>query len=147
MADVEDLERHLGHRLPDDYRLFLRSHNGGRPNPDYVVTGTPHDPIQHVNYLNGVTDEIESCTLLWNYQVMRERLRPDLLPIGDNGCGDQFCLVLVGPDRGKIVYWDCREAWVRPPPDPLDVYPVADSFAEFLNALFDHDPLADQDTK
>ena len=73
---------------------------------------------------------------------MQERARPHLLPIGNNGCGDLFCLVLCGPDAGSIVFWDCRDAWTRPPPDPLDVYPVARNFSDFLSRLIDHDPLA-----
>lgn len=144
MSDIEDIERYLGHNLPEDYRRFLLQHNGGRVSPSEVLTGDSIYPLKHVNYLYGVKDDIESCTLRCSHYGMRERSRPELLPIGNDGGPDLFCLVLFGPDQGKIVFWDCREMWLRPPPDPLDVYPVADSFTDFLNSLFDHDPLADE---
>jgi hypothetical protein len=63
------------------------------------------------------------------------RMPLGLLPIADTGGGDQFCLWLVGEERGAVVLWD-HEAEHRPPTH-ANLHRVAPSFAAFLELLGD----------
>jgi hypothetical protein len=121
---LTDVEAELGTKLPDDYRAFLLKYNGGRPVPDTVdvenAPGTPTD----VQTLFGIGRQIESSGLVWNKQVLADRLPEDCLPIACDSGGNLFCLA----EGGRVVYIDLDS------PEP-GKYLVADSFDAFLQKL------------
>jgi hypothetical protein len=99
---LADVEAELGTKMPDDYRAFLLKYNRGSPVPDTVdvenAPGTPTD----VQTLFGVGRNIESSGLVWNKQVLADRLPEDCLPIACDSGGNLFCLA----ESGRVVYID-----------------------------------------
>lgn len=135
-VDLDALEARLGVQLPADYSAFLRRHNGGAPTPDGVpiegwANGGPTLEVRLLYcYRPHATDPDD---LLWNIECYEGRMPPGLLPIGANSCGDQICLRLAGKDHGAVVLWD-HEGEHKPPTN-RNIYPVASSFSDFLEAI------------
>jgi hypothetical protein len=77
----------------------------------------------------------------------RGRMPDGVIPIGDNGLGNQICLAVTGDRRGQVLYWDRNtevdeEDYIEDyghPPTPAErfgnIHPIARSFAEFLQGL------------
>jgi hypothetical protein len=80
----------------------------------------------------GIDDPIESSNIVWNYEQYRERLLPNLLPIACDDGADLICLMIDGEDTGAVLFWDGYA--VPHEPDCSNVYYVASSFAEFIDA-------------
>jgi len=130
--DLTRLEQVIGGPLPNDYRQFLLTYNGGVPIQFSVVDveglkGTPTD----VHVLFGIKRSIESDELFWNVEVFSERLRgKHLLPIGCDSGGCLFCLSLAENNFGTILYFDWDFENLQG-----NIYPVAHDFTSFLNKL------------
>jgi len=134
--DIEWAESQLGFRLPRDYRDFLLSHNGGRPEPElFPIHGLAKNPVGALQVFFGIDSEIESSDLLWNVEVMAGRLPANCLPIACDNSGDLICLSLYGPDAGSVLFWDYYGEQPGPIRGYENVYKIAESFGEFLNAL------------
>ncbi len=141
---VSELEKSLGCKLPIEYRNFLLSINGGRPNPDCVkVPGVPYidnvgvGALFHLRSAKPGMDEI-------TYEVQRtnQLLPKGHLPIA--GSSDLFTISLSPKTFGAVYWWNHDT-------DALDdegnflssaAYLLASSFDEFLTriaCLFDKD--------
>lgn len=137
--DLASLERILGLPLPSTYAAFLRRYNGGSPSPNTVPIqdwpeGGTEDDVRML-YRLGSDPKEDTYDLRWNFECYAGRMPPGLLPIGDTGGGDQFCLWLVGDERGAVVLWD-HEAEHRPPTH-ANLHRVAPTFSAFLELLGD----------
>lgn len=130
--DVVMLEGQLPSGLPDAYRQFLLDHNGGTPQPDCVdVPGFGETDVQ-VFY--GIDRDVETSSLRWNLDTLKERLDRSLVPIACDSGGNVFCLSLRPDDKGAVIYCDLDSVfgdYGKAPP----LYPVAADFDEFLNRL------------
>jgi hypothetical protein len=136
-SDVAELERQIGHSLPDDYRRFLLEVNGGR----LASKNTVHtDGV--VNVLLSLGNEGDPVAdLLTGVTQMRQLLAsPDLLPIGWDDGGGPILLALAGEHRGEVWLEDTND----PPEDEnrrvewferRDMKKLADSFEEFMRSL------------
>ena len=92
--DVGVLEAAMGIQLPDDYRSFLLKFNGGRPIPNgFPIEGMYNNPFGTIQVFFGVDNPIESCNIAWNFDVARDRLPGNLLPIACTGTGDRKSVV------------------------------------------------------
>jgi hypothetical protein len=73
---------------------------------------------------------------------------PDtMIPIADDGGGNQICLGIKGKERGKVYYWDHHNEWDEQdyledygepmPPEVKfqNVYLIAKSFEDFIQRL------------
>ncbi len=143
---VRAFERRIGHTLPADYRAFLLTHNGGRPEPggvEFELEGRHVDNEVHCFFPlceAGVTaapnslDELHSWPLAsaWDdlqhdlEHLYHKQLADPLLPIGTDGSSNYFCLVLAGDRRGAIVFLEHELA---------ETTPLAESFSAFLACL------------
>lgn len=104
-AQVAALEATLPRPLPPDYRRFLLLCNGEfdydrlDENEENVVswfyTLTRVKPLRT---LEQVRDRMQDPDDL--------RISEEVLPIGDDGCGNAICIGLTGKHRGKIFLWD-----------------------------------------
>jgi hypothetical protein len=79
-------------------------------------------------------------------EQFREDIPADLLPIADAGSDDQICIGLLGKMRGKLFYYDSQsmsgngdgnaeESYEETALSSYSIYPVADSFSDFMNRL------------
>jgi hypothetical protein len=146
-AEIGKFEKHVGHLLPDDYRDFLLTHNGGRPEPDAFtlnIWGRAEEDVVmcffpmrdlsigavEVDDLEGLRSWPVHCALadLMNdlKTLYEKELDQTLLPIGTDGSSNYFCIVLDGPQRGGILFLEHEMA---------EMELLAESFTAFLASL------------
>ena len=128
--DAAWLERAVSVRFPDDYRAFLLTVNGGRPDPACLrfEFGGETDDF-HVHFFFGVDDPMESCDLKWNAETTRETRTLEIVPIAGDDFGCLFYLTVRGPCVGEVLFGGL-------PLDGIVSYSrVAGSFDAFLDML------------
>lgn len=146
-AQIARLEKTVGAVLPDAYKAFLREYNGGRPAPDGFVFDSTWEEAAEEDAVfcffplrEGVRFQVENVEQLegWPIHCAWADLQNDLesldgleldsklLPIGTDGSGNYFCIVLEGDDVGRVVLFEHEQA---------SVAPLADDFNAFLDGL------------
>ena len=134
--EIASVESQLGFSLPGDYRNFLLSHNGGRPEPRgfAIESDKPNDrSVVHYFFCANKGDVYDLVT--WAKRA-RGRIPANLLPVALDPFGNLICLSVSGGERGKVYFWDHeREAGESDSPGYDNVYFVADSFRDFLDSL------------
>ena len=141
-------EEYIGYPLPADYRSFLLQHNGGHPEPDaYLVDtgfGEQEDivmcffPMRNLSVGSVTVHALEELRT-WPVHCAWDDLQSDLenlyadagieeplLPIGTDGSGNYFCIVLDGPRAPAVVFLDHETG---------ETFLLGDSFGGFLGAL------------
>lgn len=136
-GQVSALEKQLGCRLPDEYRNFLLTRNGGRPNPPYVqVPGIEDIDNVGVGDFFGLlgTAKTEN-SLLWVIPNLGRLLPSGYLPIACES--DLFTLSLRKKDFGCIHFWFHETDQVDDNGRYLESAPhlLAGSFDEFLTRI------------
>jgi len=137
---VEKLEERIGSDLPKEYKDFLLTYNGGKPNR-YIFPETEELYSLALNELYGLNTGKNATDINWNLDVFHnyERIMNQFIPIGDVINGDQFVLGISGPFRGKVYLWDHNQEvhyddFIENEL-PANMYLLADSLDEFLNKL------------
>ena len=146
-AQFAAFENHIGLPLSEEYREFLREHNGGRPEPDAFPVRTELGKQENtvlcffpLRSLRSGKAAVRKKSELRTWPLHRawEDLQHDLehlhgrelidplLPIGTDGSGNYLCLVLSGPRSGSVVFFDHETAKTRS---------LARGFREFLALL------------
>lgn len=161
--EVLSIESLIGERLPEDFREFLQTYGAAsfgelvdfrlkEPTPIYKYPGllapTPsyeRAPFSH--FYGSMTDKRSLAKRINDY---KGRIPESLMPIGDDGAGNQICIGIKGPERDRIYYWDHEndpndqeyfEDHGEPMPPEVkfqNVYLVADSFEGFIYRLHQH---------
>ena len=83
--------------------------------------------------------------LLDHIKTYKERLPKNTFPIAYDSCGNLIVISVMGPDRGKIYFWDHEmEADIDhgEVSDYSNLTLIADSFDEFLEGLYSKEELA-----
>lgn len=133
-ARLVALERQLGVVLPENYKLFLLNHNGGRPKPNFfLIHGFERNPFGSIHYFFGIDDDVKSSDVGWNYKTYYGRMPRELLPIAGDGSGNVICLSIKGANKEFIYYWDHDAETSAPTYDNL--YLISDSFDNFLSGI------------
>lgn len=135
---ITSFEQEHSLKLPDEYRDFLKQHNGGRPEPASFRYTNPNleDPTSIVNRLAGINSE--HFDTLQKYLIITEGwIHRSLLPIGIDWFGNYICIKLIGEDIGKIYFWHHEEAGEAV--HEKNIYFIANGFNEFLNNLYDQE--------
>ena len=108
-ARVRALESRLGVSLPEPYRAFLLTHNGGYFTPVVIADVADRDLRDELPLLAlfGLCDDnglasIEEALRIYTDQ---SRIMRCFLPIGDDELDDIICLKITDPDRGSIFAW------------------------------------------
>lgn len=136
-------EADIGASLPDDYRRFLATHNGGRPTrPCFRITWTDQlcasrFPWDDLDFLYGLGRD-SWADLRARRLCYLDRIPHDCIPIGNDPGPNQLLLAVTGPRRGQVLFWvsdyECEEGDA---PDDSNVGFVAASFQAFLDSLSD----------
>lgn len=125
---IAGFEAELGSALPDPYRLFLREYNGGQPWPECIdIAQLPESPTD-IQIFFGLGRNIESSDLRWILKTYEGLIQNGRLPIARDSGGNLFCIVLNGPESGKIIYFDISR-------DTEVTYEVARTFDRFLATI------------
>lgn len=132
--DVRELESSVG-KVPEDYKEFLKSHNGGIPSATLLKTRSNERVINSLLALKappGFGDSIES-----HMKVYDGRIPKNTFPIASAGSGDLVLLNTESSKLGEILYWDHN--FESDDDDASDYFEntevVAGSFSEFLGKL------------
>jgi hypothetical protein len=139
-AAIEVLETRLGLRLPDDYRHFLLTFNGGRPTPGDFVDKRDASIAEsfHVDWLYGMCEGDPDIDLERHIMTFKGRMPGNIIPIGSDSCGNQVCVSASGDDCGVVYFWE-MEKEADPDEGETPSYDnlgwVADSFADFLRGF------------
>lgn len=134
---IKAFEKQLACSLPDEYRSFLRTHNGGIPNPDCVqVPGVPY--IDNVGV--GVLFYLQASKPKFNELTHELKRIGSILPKGHlpiAGSSDVFTLSLK-PKLFGCVYWWNHETDTSENDETFvesDGHLLAGSFDEFLTRI------------
>lgn len=114
LLELEAFERTLGASLPDEYRDFLLSCNGGHS--PALVSSTeytapclfwgfdypPRDPEDH-------PDDTHWTLVEQNLDCYEGRIPEDAIAFGDDVFGNLFLIGTRGEVRGHVYYWDHEE--------------------------------------
>lgn len=138
---VAAVERRLGVKFPRDYKQFLRTVNGGIPEPhSFLVPGWGGACLDFLFGIGSTPDvgnddlrvlRKRVCDL--EYQQKLLDLPPGLIAIGIDPGADILLLRVSEPNVGRVFFFDRKGFWVGP--GGQNIFPVADSFAAFLDSL------------
>lgn len=135
-SSIAAFEVQAGVELPRSYKSFLLLTNGGRPSRTYFdVKNRPFSPEEALHYFLGlgITD-YPTLDLLYPLNLYAGGIPSEVVPIANEDGGSYICLDLRhGGER--VVYWDKAHFWSTGEWREDDLYPIADSFAEFLSLL------------
>ena len=124
--DIDAFENSIGFRLPDDYRTFLATVNGGVFHDEVLASDG-----SVVTDIYGLNTGFEWSDLAFARELTSDWVPADLLPIATTIASDQICLKEAD---GSI--WICEHEVIE---ELLDIFePVkrlAGTFTEFLKAL------------
>jgi hypothetical protein len=122
---IEAFERGMcgGVTVPDDYRAFLRTYNGGNPIPIAPRAATPGPSFASFFELDADDSDTDLHGACVTYFT---RLPPPMAPIGLDADGKLLCLSIMGPNRGRVYARDLVD--LKEPP-----IEIAPSFAALLH--------------
>ncbi len=136
---ISQVQQTLGRDLPGPYVEFLRTQNGGRPEPNMCDLPEARYWSVGVSEFFGID---RSPDLLQQRRSCEDRVPEDLLAVADAEGGNLICLALAGDHRGAVLFWDHEEeSEDDEPPGYGNVHRVASDFDAFTIALH---PVADQ---
>ncbi|MEA2733590.1 MAG: hypothetical protein QOE14_41 [Humisphaera sp.] len=132
-TDLVAFEAGIGCRLPEDYRQFLRSANGGSVNDDrFTHSGSG----LYVCSVGGIAELVDNREC---YQISERRIPDELLWIADTDSSAAFCIGLTGGQRGTIYFWDNGNEpgsrWDGRFESAGNITLLANSFTEFIDGL------------
>lgn len=140
-AQVRALEKRLGQRLPEDYRRFLKTINGGRRPGGGWTLHHKGDEI-NVDRIQGLRHGQSILDRSYNVADDVERalttdddpwLPPDSFPIAYSPANDPFVLRYRGKDKGSVWAWAINlVSWKDGDPEWRK---VAAGFDAFLQSL------------
>ncbi|MBK9260026.1 MAG: SMI1/KNR4 family protein [Polyangiaceae bacterium] len=132
------LEARMGATIPEPYRAFLMTHNGGRPKPDLVdIDDAPFEGAD-IQVFFGIGTTHETSEISWRLEAYRGCLENKLLPIACDSYGNIFTIPLTGEQRGSVYYF--RWWHLGRPVDPPEPWLVAPDFQSFLDKIRDWTP-------
>jgi hypothetical protein len=136
VKDVEVFEVSIGIYLPQSYKAFLLTVNGGVPlhNLIFPIINMPLNDFGGIQLFFGLGKAADHFSLENTYGMYAGGIPHGIVPIADNGGGDYVCLDLrSGKDR--VAFWDKRHFWGTGEWREEDLYAVAPSFDAFLGSL------------
>lgn len=152
---LEGVEASLGSNLPDDYREFLATYGAAafrrlvRFSPvRQLPSDVSYSGSDYIDAFYGTEPSSrDAYSLLHRIAFYQGRMPDGVIPIGDNGLGNQICLAVTGDWRGQVLYWDRNtevdeEEYIEDhghsPTSEVrfgNIHLIAQSFAEFLQGL------------
>jgi hypothetical protein len=133
------LEQIWEFQLPKEYRIFLLKYNGGRPNLTFFNYKNTDDDGSVIDCFFGIYKD-DNNNLLKNIMGVGDRYPSNSFPIADDVFGNRICIIVKGPDRGKIYFWDHETEADTDQGEVADysnMTLIADSFNEFIDGLYE----------
>jgi hypothetical protein len=143
--ELNAIETALGVALPGDYREFVQKF--GTSAFGALVQFQPIEgEVGPLSHFYG-SKSAGSNSLMRNVEKYQGRMPETMIPIADDGGGNQICLGIDGEDQGKVYYWDHHNEWDeedyleehgKPMPPEVkfqNVHLIAESFEDFIQRL------------
>ena len=143
-TELNSIETALGVALPGDYREFVQKY--GTSAFGELVQFQPIEgekgPLSHF-----YGSRTGNQSLAKYIEVYRGRMPDTIIPIADDGGGNQICIGIKGKEQGKVYYWDHHNEWDEDdyldehdepmPPEAKfqNVSLIAESFEDFIRRL------------
>jgi cell wall assembly regulator SMI1 len=133
--DISELEQKIEIKLPCEYRDFLLECNNGSPEPYcFPIENCPQcGKFGWLHLFFGIDSMFETYNIENNYQVYKNRIPSDCLPIAMDPGGNIICLAISGPNAGYV--WFGYHNFENPEADHSNCYKIANSFDEFINSF------------
>ena len=119
-------EKIEGVTLPEGYREFLKTYNGGRPIPDAFRFGTEPGSLLNTFFELG-EGEGESNDLQTMCDQYHHQIPPTMMPIACDAGNNIILLGVYGEHRGRVFFLDFM--------NPRPIFEIAPSFEAFLNSF------------
>lgn len=137
--DIATWERDVGIALPDDYRRFMLTFNGGYPYPNVFAHQTPMDEYPLAGgrtFLDPLFDWAMIESEWRDRTIYGDALPPGHLMIGGDPGGLLVLMTLGADDFGAVVTWVARGGpWGSE--RNTRTWPLAASFTGFIEQLHD----------
>jgi hypothetical protein len=125
--EIERLEREWGVPLPDEYKRVVALHQGMGPEPSVFNVGKSKNVF---NSLLTVSEDPErrASSASYVFNLLKPHLKPGVFPFANTPGGELLCFdYRASSEQPGIVLVTVE----------MDIYPVADSFNDFLAGLHD----------
>jgi hypothetical protein len=159
--ELQSIEMALGVALLGDYRDFVRKYGVSSFGELVQFQLQEAEPVHPVQSLLGIPipryekgplshfygSRTSNQSLAQYIEIYKGRMPDTMIPIADDGCGNQICLGIKGKEHGNVYYWDhhnewdeddYREDYGKPMPPEVkfqNVYLIAESFEDFIQRL------------
>ncbi len=126
-GEFEVVERQWGVSLPDEYKSVASIHQGMTPNPHIIDIGRGDSSI--CAFLTISEDESSRVYSIRDaHSLLKTHTPPGVYPFALTGSGEYICFdYRDAPSQPRIVFVTVE----------MDIYPIANSFSEFLEKLHD----------
>jgi len=141
LETIETLEVQIGYKLPDDYKRFLLTTNGGAPvNRAIDVKENGENSEWLVRYFFGLHDGEFWASLKKAIDTLEGRKPKQFIPIANDYGGNNFLLDLSEKNFGKVSFWNHESEVEKGGNYYENIMPLFDSFSEFCSKLKEATP-------
>ncbi len=132
---IQSLEKTLGCRLPEDYRRFLETENGGKPIERLFEIAANNPPSKEaVRAFFGLDGTPKQYDILHQMKQFSGRFPDGLLAIASDSFGNLLLLDLGTKSKGAVYFWDHeKESMDEPTWENISV--VSMSFQDFVDSM------------
>lgn len=126
-SKLGELEERLGVRLPEPYRAYLTTQDGG------ALAGYNNHGLEIVLGIG----EVPKWSSLWYLLGQESDVLPaGFIPVGSDAGGGLFLLAVAGPDRGSVWHQSSEmEEDDNGAVTPVSLERLADSWDAFLSSI------------
>jgi hypothetical protein len=115
-GELDAIEKGLGVRLPEPYRCFLTTYGASMPRKLVVYNPVKRLPPEIstsgkgnvATFYGTISDVDDAYSLQRRMQFFSGRIPANLIPIADDGGGNQILLGISGQEAGKVYDWDLQ---------------------------------------
>ncbi len=152
IRDINLLENNFDIKLPEDYKNFLLTHNGGYPEKDCYSFIDVENASNLKRFLAFYDIKVDFHVQIYDdlvkeYLKLKDRIPQECIPIARDSGGNYVCLGIKGSEYGKVYFWDHEEeADEGEHPTFANMYLLANNFTDFINGLYSVD-IEEQENK
>jgi len=143
--DIDEIEKTVSLKFPEEYRKHLLKYNGGQCSPNefsFIENGKKTNSC--VDWFLAIYDgEYDNLSdYIKTYKLDEKRLPADIIPIANDPGGNLICISCGKEDNGAIYFWDHEKEVdysVSGDDDYSNLFLIANSFKDFLDRKVEDD--------